>query len=153
MANKHKKNTKINQKIKKYFDNDPFDVGIEQVSVETLSELCHYLGIYDVEHNKKVLLKTIRALWSEANSDFRQEILNFFHANGVIYASAAPKEPNTERSEKIDNILQELHVTAQEGALLYDAFMEVRSKKITIEKMEAKLIHIRYELKKEELQK
>ena len=32
MAKKNKKNSKINQKIKEYFDNDPFDVGIERVS-------------------------------------------------------------------------------------------------------------------------
>ncbi|MFA6196829.1 MAG: SUV3 C-terminal domain-containing protein [Sulfurimonas sp.] len=153
MANKHKKNTKINQKIKKYFDNDPFDVGIERVSTETLSELCHYLGIYDIEHNKKVLLKTIRAFWSEADSDFRQEILNFFNANGIIYFSTTPKEPNTDRSEKIESILKELNVTPEEAALLFDAFMEVRSKKITVEKVESKLVHIRYEMKKEELQK
>lgn len=129
MANKHKKNTKINQKIKKYFDNDPFDVGIERVSVETLSELCHYLGIYDIEHNKKVLIKTIRMLWSEADSDFRQEILNFFHANEIIYYSTAPKEQNQDRNQKIDALLQELHVTPEEAALLSSAFMEVRSKK------------------------
>ncbi|MFA6137869.1 MAG: helicase-related protein [Sulfurimonas sp.] len=153
MANKHKKNTKINQKIKKYFDNDPFDVGIERVSIETLSELCHYLGIYDIEHNKKVLIKTIRMLWSEADSDFRQEILNFFHANEIIYYSTTPKEQNQDRNQKIDALLQELHVTPQEAALLSSAFMEVRSKKITLEKMEAKLLHIRFDLKKEELQK
>lgn len=153
MANKHKKNTKINQKIKKYFDNDPFDVGVERVSTETLSELFHYLGIYDIEHNKKVLLKTLRMLWSEADSDFREHILSFFHANETIYYATSPKEQNQDRSQKIEALLEELHVTPEESALLYDAFMEVRSKKITLEKMEAKLLHIRFELKKEALQK
>ncbi len=153
MANKHKKNTKINQKIKKYFDNDPFDVGIERVSTETLSELCHYLGIYDIEHNKKVIIKTIRMLWSEADSDFREHILDFFHANETIYSSTSPKEQNQDRTQKIEALLQELDVTPEEGALLHEAFMEVRSKKITLEKMEAKLLHIRFDLKKEELQK
>ena len=153
MTKKHKKNTKINQRMKKYFDGDPFDVGIERLSTETLSELCHTLGIYDVEHNKKVLLKTIRMVWSEADSAYRQEILDFFQENGEIYASNIPKEQNLDRSHKIEVLMEELEVTAEEGALLFDAFMDVRSKKITLEKMESKLQHIRYDLKKDMLQK
>lgn len=153
MTKKHKKNTKINQRIKKYFDNDPFDVGIERLSTETLSELCHTLGIYDVEHNKKVLLKTIRMVWSEADTTYRQEILDFFQANGEIYASNIPKEQNLDRVHKIESIMEELNVNAEEGALLFDAFMDVRSKKISLEKMESKLQHIRYDLKKDQLQK
>jgi len=39
MAKKNKKNSKVNQKIKKYFDEDPFDVGVARVSTQTLSEL------------------------------------------------------------------------------------------------------------------
>ncbi len=37
MAKKNKKFTKLNQKIKKYFGNDPFDVGIARVDSMTLS--------------------------------------------------------------------------------------------------------------------
>ncbi len=150
---KHKKNTKINHRIKKYFDNDPFDIGIERVSTETLSELCHALGIYDEEHNKKMLLKTIRMVWSEADSDYRQNILSFFQANGEIYTSNIPKEQNLDRTHKIESLMEELKVTAEERALLFDAFMDVRSKKISLEKMESKLQHIRYDLKKDVLQK
>ncbi len=153
MSKKNKKNSKINQRIRKYFDDDPFDIGIQRVSTETLSELFHTLGIYDIEHNKKMLLKAIRTIWSEADSSIRNDILNFFKANGTIYLSNTPKEPNLERSEKIESILQELDVTSQEASLLYDAFIEVRAKKITIEKMESKLQHIRFEHKKNELQK
>ena len=153
MSKKNKKNSKINQRIRKYFDDDPFDTGIQRVSTETLSELFHTLGIYDVEHNKKMLLKAIRTLWSEADSGIRSDILNFFKANGTIYLCNTPKEVNLERSEKIESLLQELDANSQEAALLYDAFIEVRAKKITVEKMESKLRHIRFELKKSELQK
>jgi len=153
MAKKNKKNTKINQKIRQYFDDDPFDVGIERVSSETLSELFHTLGIYDVEHNKKGLLKHIRMLWSEANSGHRQDILNFFIANGEIYSSGKPKELNLDRDEKIRSLLAELNLSIEEEVLLYEAFADVRSKKITIEKMETKLRHIRFDLKKTILEK
>ncbi|MBU0719934.1 helicase [bacterium] len=153
MAKKNKKITKINQNIRKFFDDDAFDVGVERVSTQTLSELFHTLGIYDVEHNHKVLLKAIRQLWSEADVDMRQNIYNFFREEGTFYKSNIPKEQNTDRSQKIESILEELDVDAQEGALLYDAFSDVRSKKITIEKMESKLRHIRFDLKKNEIQK
>ena len=153
MAKKSKKNIKINQRIKKYFDNDPFDVGIERVSSQTLSELFHTLGIYDIEYSKKELLKTVRMLWSEADSGFRQDILNFFEANGEIYLSNTPKKPNLDRVEKIDSILEELDVNQEEAVLLYEAFNDVRSKKITIEKMESKLRHIRYTMKREKIEK
>ena len=153
MSKKNKKNSKINQKIRKYFDDDPFDVGIERVSTETLSELFSTLGIYDVEHNKDALIKMIRMLWSEADSWFRQEILDFFVANGEVYKSTAPKQPNLDREEKIEMLLGELDVTNDEALKLHQAFGDVRSKKITIEKMESKLGHIRFDMKKERLQK
>ncbi|MCD6433543.1 MAG: helicase [Sulfurimonas sp.] len=153
MSKKNKKNTKINQRIRKYFDDDPFDVGVERVSAETLSEMFATLGIYDIEHSKNVLLKGARMLWSEADSGFRQDILNFFASDGKFYKSDKPKEKNLDRSQKIEAILQELGVDGEEAALLFDAFMDVRSKKITIGKMESKLRHIRFDLKKEECER
>ena len=153
MGKKHKKNIKINQRIKKYFDGDPFDIGIERVSSDTLSELFNTLGIYDIEHNKKIQLKTLRMLWSEADSGFRQDILTFFDNDGVFYKSNIPKKPNLDRTQKIESLLEEVELTHEERALLFDSFMHVRSKKITIEKIESKLQHIRYDLKKERLQK
>ncbi|DAB30242.1 MAG TPA: helicase [Sulfurimonas sp. UBA12504] len=153
MAKKNKKNIKINQKIRKYFDDEPFDIGVERVSTETLSELMHTLGMYDVEYSKAALLKSIRGVWSEADADLRAEILSFFANDGKVYKSTSAKEPILERSQKIEALLHELDASAEEAAFLFDAFMDVRSKKITIEKMESKLKHIRYEMKKEKLQK
>ena len=153
MASKHKKNTKINQRIKQYFGGDPFDVGVERVSSQTLGELFNTLGIHNIEHNKKIQLKTLRMLWSEADSGLRQDILDFFFNEDKFYKSDIPQEPNLDRSQKIESLLQELQVNSEEAAFLFDAFMDVRSKKITIEKMESKLQHIRFDLKKQELQK
>ena len=153
MAKKNKKNTKINQKIRHFFGDDPFDVGVERVSSETLSELFHTLGIYDVQHNKKILLKTIRMLWSEGDIDYKQDILNFFEANGEIYSSGKPKELNLDRDEKIRSLLAEMDLSIEEEVKLYEAFADVRSKKITIAKMESKLRHIRFDMKKTKLEK
>ncbi|QOP46669.1 SUV3 C-terminal domain-containing protein [Sulfurimonas paralvinellae] len=154
MAKKNKKNSKINQRIRKYFDDDPFDVGIERVESKTLSELFAALGIYDIEHNKKLMIKTLRMIWSEAESTMRQDILHFFEADGRVYKSEKPKdEPHFNREEKIDAIIAELDVNDEEALRLREAFATVRAKKITIEKMESKLRHIHFELKKEKLER
>jgi len=154
MARKNKKNSKINQRIRKYFDGDPFDVGIERVESKTLSELFSALGIYDIEHNKKLMVKTLRMIWSEAESVMRQDILHFFEADGRIYKSEKPKdEPHFNREEKIEALLLELDVNEEEALRLREAFATVRAKKITIEKMESRLRHIRYELKREKLER
>ncbi|WP_455757315.1 helicase-related protein [Sulfurimonas sp.] len=153
MGKKNKKNSKINQKIRKYFDDDPFDVGIERVDSQTLSELFHTIGIYDIEFSKDVLVKTIRMLWSEADSNIRQDILNFFSANAEIYLSGKPKQKTLDRSEKLDELIGSLDATATEAALLLDSFIDVRSKKITLAKIESKLRHIRFNEKKERLEK
>ena len=151
MGKKNKKNTKINQRIRKYFDDEPFDIGIERVSSETMSELVHTLGIHDVEHKKEVLLKTIRMVWSEADSGFREDILNFFVANGEIYTSDKPKKKTPDRDQKIHELIDELNLSQEEEILLYDAFIEMRSKKITLAKLESKLQHIRFDIKRENL--
>lgn len=148
MAKKNKKFTKINQKIKKYFDDEPFDVGIERVESDTLSELMHYLGIYDIEYSKPVMIKTVRHLWSNADAVVREQILEFFAQNGKIYKSDKVKEPVAEKMEKINNFLEELDVTSDEAVQLYEAFREVRSKKITFSKMQNKLELIRFEAKR-----
>jgi ATP-dependent RNA helicase SUPV3L1/SUV3 len=118
-----------------------------------LSELFATLGIYDIEHNKKLMLKTLRMIWSEADSAMRLDILHFFESDARIYKSDKPREPSFDREQKIDMLLEELDVNKEEAVLLYEAFLNVRSKKITIEKMESKLRHIRFELKREKLQK
>ena len=153
MAKKNKKNSKINQKIRIYFNDDPFDVGIERVSSQTLSELFGALGIYDIEHNKKLMIKTLRMIWSEAESAMRHDILYFFENNNEIYRGEKEEHPSYDRDDKIEILLNQLDVSPNEATELYALFSTVRSKKITIEKMEAKLRHIRYEEKREALQK
>lgn len=153
MGKKNKKLTKINQKIKHFFHGEPFDIGVELLPTQTLSELIHFLGIYDIDHNKKVLVKALRQLWSEGDVPLRQDILHFLKADGTLYKPKQKQEPQLQRVEKIEELLEELEVSKEEGVLLFEAFSDVRSKKITLEKMEAKLRHIRFEKKKEEIER
>ena len=153
MSKKNKKNTKINQKIRRYFDDDPFDVGVERVDSETLSELFHYLGIYEVSHSKDTLVKTARMVWSEADTTIRKLVLDFFASNGKVYLSKKPKEPDETVLEKIDELLKEYTITTDERTQIYGEFASQRAKKITPEKIYSKLQYIRHEQKMMEIQK
>lgn len=153
MAKKNKKNIKINQRIKTFFDGDPFDVGIERVKSETLSELFSSLGIFEIEHSKDALLKAIRMLWSEADSGFRRDILTFFENEGVVYPSDTTKQPVHTSLEKLDTVLGEFEMTPEEEARIYAEFGDKRAKKITPQKIESKLRHIRLEAKRERIEK
>ncbi len=153
MAKKNKKLTKINQKIKHFFDGDPFDVGVERVEAGTLSELFAYLGIYDISHEKEFLLKTIRMLWSEPDSSLRGDILNFFENEGTIYHAGSKEVVTQQKSEKIDEILNQFELTPDEETLLREYLLTLRTKKITISRAEAKLLHIKFEIKKAEIEK
>ena len=154
MAKKGKKNSKINQRIRHYFDGDGFDVGIERVESATLSELFSALGIYDIEHKKELMVRTLRMIFSEADTPIRQDILHFFENNGKIYkGDKLEKHQVYDRESKIEALLSELDVTPEEAVRLREEFLHIRSKKITIEKMESKLRHIRFEIKKERLEK
>jgi len=148
MAKKNKKFTKINQKIKKYFDDDPFDIGVERVSGSTLSELMHALGIYDIDYEKQKMVKRVRQLWSSSDIVAREQILDFFAQNGKVYKSGKSKEIVSDKMEKINTLLQELDVSAEEAAALFEAFRDVRSKKITLAKMRNKLELLRFEEKR-----
>ncbi len=148
MGSKKKKQLKLNQQIRHYFDGDGFDEGIERVSTSTLSELFHFIALMPDHYERDYLIRRIRRIWSESDTHIRSNIVDFFRADGTIYTTTKIKEQPTLRSEKIASILEEMDTTAEEEALLFNAFIDVRSKKINRYKMEAKLEHIRYEKKR-----
>ncbi len=152
MAGK-KKLAKINHAIRRYFDDAPFDEGIERVEKAALIELAHFLGVLPDAWDRDSLIRLFRRLWSDGDLYLRKEIVAFFKAHGTIYHGTKPVEPSIERTEKIAAIIEEMEVTKSEALLLHNAFIDVRSKKITREKMEAKLAHIRFDLKRKSLEK
>jgi ATP-dependent RNA helicase SUPV3L1/SUV3 len=153
MAKRKKKLSKLNHAIRRFFDNDPFDEGIARVDESTLSTLAHSLGVLPDGWDHDNLVRTIRRLWSEGAVDTRQQIVAFFKEDGRIYPSPAKKEPVTERTDKIDSILEEMDISREEAHLLRNAFADVRTKKINRHKMEQKLIHIRFTKKKAALER
>ena len=146
---KKKKFIKLNQSIRHYFGEDGFDAGIERVPEKTLIELAHALGLVTENYAKRTLVRIFRTLWSEADLDFRRHIVDFFKADGVLYLPRSAKSDHNEHEEKIDMLLEEIQdVTDQERQALHQAFMEVRSRKINLFKLQSKLEMIRFEKKK-----
>jgi ATP-dependent RNA helicase SUPV3L1/SUV3 len=153
MAKKKKKLTRLNASIRRFFDGDGFDEGIERVDTATLGELIQTLGLAPESWEREELIRMLRRLWSDADVDLRAQINAFFTAEGRIYPSPRTKEPSIERSEKIDAILETMEVTPSEARALHNTFIEVRTKKITPQKIEAKLQHLRFEQKRARIEK
>ncbi len=153
MAKKKKKMIKLNQSIRHYFGDEGFDEGIERVDTTTLVALAHTLGIFNGTTDKTTLIKTFRRLWSEGETDNRAMIVDFFRNEGKIYPNPKPREKPHEKEDKIDEMLEAFTITADERRALHAAFMDIRTRKITPEKIAAKIEHIRYVHKREALEK
>ncbi len=153
MAKKKKKMIKLNQSIRHFFGDEGFDEGIERVPTETLIALAHTLGIFNGTTDKTTLMKTFRRLWSEGESDNRAMIVEFFKHEGKTYPNPKPKEKPHEREEKIEELLEGFELTSDERRELHAAFIDTRTRKITPEKIAAKLEHLRYLRKRELLEK
>ncbi len=153
MAKKKKKMIKLNQSIRHFFGDEGFDEGIERVPTEVLIALAHTLGIFNGTTDKPTLIKTFRRLWSEGEAENREMIVAFFKHEGKLYPNPKPKEKPHEKEEKIDEMLEAFEITPQERQELHAAFLDIRTRKITPEKIAAKLEHIRYTQKRERLEK
>jgi ATP-dependent RNA helicase SUPV3L1/SUV3 len=153
MAKKKKKMIKLNQSIRHFFGDEGFDEGIERVPTEVLIALAHTLGIFNGTTDKATLIKTFRRLWSEGETDNREMIVAFFKHEGKIYPNPKPREKPHEREEKIDELLEAFELSDGERRDLHAAFIDIRTRKITPEKIAAKLEHIRYTRKRERLEK
>ncbi len=153
MAKKKKKMIKLNQSIRHFFGDEGFDEGIERVPTETLMALSHALGVFNDTTDKTALIKGFRRLWSEGEGDTRELIVDFFRNDQRTYPNPKPKEKPQEREDKIDELLEGLEITPAERLALHSAFIDIRIRKITPERIASKLDHIRFSLKRENLEK
>lgn len=153
MAKKKKKMIKLNQSIRHFFGEEGFDEGIERVPTDTLIALSHYLGTFDGTTKKESLIKTFRRLWSEGDVENRHLIVDFFTQNAKTYPNPTPREKPHEREEKIDELADGIQMSRDERVALHAAFTDIRTRKITPEKIAAKLEYIRYTHKREQLEK
>ncbi len=153
MAKKKKKLSKYNQIIRNYFDGDGFDEGIERVPLENLIELAHRMGLRDLSTSHEQLVRTFRRLWSEAEVDYRQEIVSFFKELGHTFNKNGEQQSSSDKSEKIEGFLDQLTLTEEEAKALREHFMRERTKRISLPKMEKFLYQLRLAQKLTELEK
>ena len=153
MAKKKKKTMKLNGQMRSFFGGEPFDEGIIRVPAETLIAMAHHIGIFDGTTNNELLIKTFRRLWSQEQDDHRELIVDFFIHDGKRYPNPTPREKPHEREEKIDELFDAFEMSRDERVSLHAAFSDIRTRKITLEKIASKLEHIRYLQKREILEK
>jgi ATP-dependent RNA helicase SUPV3L1/SUV3 len=153
MAKKKKKTMKLNGQIRSFFGGEPFDEGVVRVPTETLVAMAHHIGIFDGTTNKESLIKIFRRLWSQEEDDNRELIVDFFIHNEKRYPNPQPREKPHEKRERIDELLANMELSKEEYVALLESFDEVRTRKITPEKIASKLEHIRFVSKRATLEK
>ncbi len=140
MAKKTKKLTKYNQIIRNYFDGDGFDEGITRVPYDKLVELSHTLSLPQEDLGSEQLIRTFRRIWSEADVQARQDIVNYFRDLGQIFTGNGEKQQSSDKIEKIDSFLDQLTLSEQEAKALHAHFIHERTKRISLPKVE-KVLH------------
>ncbi len=140
MAKKKKKLSKYNQIIRNYFDGDGFDEGITRVPLENLIELAYKLGIRDISPQHDHLVRAFRRLWSEAEVEYRQEIVQYFKDLGELFTGSGEKQASDDKTEKINSFLDQLTLSDEEARALQKHFMNERTKRISLPKIE-KVLH------------
>jgi ATP-dependent RNA helicase SUPV3L1/SUV3 len=144
MAKKKKKYLiKLNNKIRNYFNGLPFDEGVATLDDEKLIELVMLLEVTLPSHTREEMMRTLRRIWSEGEAVSREMIVSYLTQSykSVPY-SGKIKRP-LDKVEKILQLLEEVEHTKHEENLLLDAFIDVKSSKITPEKVINKLHYLR----------
>ncbi len=153
MAKKKKKLTKYNQTIRHYFDGDGFDEGIIRVPLENLIELAHRLGMRDITPTHEHFVRAFRRLWSEADVEYRQEIVQYFKELGQVFGRSGEKQASDDKTEKINSFLDQMTLSDEEARDLHKYFMHERTKRISLPKMEKTLYQMRLAKKLQTLEK
>lgn len=153
MAKKKKKLTKYNQLIRIYFDGDGFDEGITRVPQDKLIELAHSIGLKDEGLSTELLIRSFRRIWSEAEVEPRQHIVNYFKDLGQIFTGSGEREQSTDKLEKINSFLDQINLSDEEAKAMQTHFINERTKRISLPKIEKVLSQMRLGKKLQVLEK
>ncbi len=140
MAKKKKKQSiKINNKVKELMNGEPFDEGIKYLSEDVLVELTMLLDLKVAMLTRKEMVRSLRQVWSEGNTQLRLHIVNYLEQMGI-------KSKKVEINDKVSYILSLLenyeHNKEEEQQIL-SAFIDTKTNKINEEKITNKLNYIR----------
>jgi ATP-dependent RNA helicase SUPV3L1/SUV3 len=143
MAKKKKKYLiKLNNKIRNYFNGLPFDEGIAAVEDDKLIELIMLLELKLDSHEHDDMVRALRRAWSEEGAGTRELIVSYLTQSHKAVHTSKRTAP-LDKVEKIMHILYEVEHSREEENQILDAFINVKSARITPEKIVGKLHYLR----------
>ncbi len=144
MAKKKKKYfIKLNNKIRNYFNGLPFDEGVATLDEDKLIELVMLLELRLPSHTNEEMIRALRRVWSEGEAVSREKIVTYLtQSYKAIPYSGNHKRP-LDKVEKILQLLGDTSYTKHEENLILEAFIDIKSSKITEEKVLNKLTYLR----------
>jgi ATP-dependent RNA helicase SUPV3L1/SUV3 len=143
MAKKKKKYLiKLNNKIRNYFNGLPFDEGIDTLDDDKLIELIMLLELNLASHEHDDMVRALRRVWSEEGAGIRELIVSYLTQSYKAVHHGKTKRP-LDRVEKILQLLEDVEHSKHEENLLLEAFIDVKSAKITQDKIVSKLQYLR----------
>jgi ATP-dependent RNA helicase SUPV3L1/SUV3 len=144
MAKKKKKYfIKLNNKIRNYFNGLPFDEGIATLDEDKLIELIMLLDLRLPSHTKEEMIRALRRVWSEGEAVPREKIVSYLTQSYKAVPYSGDHKRPLDKVEKILQLLGDTSYTKHEENLILDAFIDVKSSKITEEKVLNKLTYLR----------
>ena len=154
MAKKKKKYLiKLNNKIRNYFNGQPFGEGINTVSDDKLIELIMLLELKLPSHEHSDMVRALRRIWSEEGASARELIVSYLvDPYKSVHHDGREKRP-LDKVEKILSFLEKVEHTKKEESLILDAFIDVKNAKINEEKVLSKLGYLRIKNKLHSLEK
>ena len=143
MAKKKKKYLiKLNNKIRNYFNGLPFDEGIANIDDEKLTELIMLLELNLDAYEHDDMVRALRRVWSEEGAGTRELIVSYLTQSHKAVHTSKRSAP-IDKVEKIMHILDEVAHSREEENQILDAFINVKSARITPEKIIGKLHYLR----------
>jgi ATP-dependent RNA helicase SUPV3L1/SUV3 len=148
MAKKKKKYfIKLNNKIRNYFNGLPFDEGVATLDEDKLIELIMLLEVTLPSHTKEDMIRALRRIWSEGEVVSREKIVSYLTQSYKAIPYTDDTKRPLDKVEKILQLLGDTPHTKHEENLLLEAFIDVKSSKITEEKVRNKLSYLRMKTK------
>jgi len=144
MAKKKKKYLiKLNNKIRNYFNGLPFDEGVATLDEDKLIELVMLLELELPSHEHDDMVRALRRVWSEEGASTREMIVSYLTQSYKAVTKGGRERQPLDKVEKILQLLEEVEHSKHEENLLLEAFIDVKSSKITPEKVMNKLHYLR----------
>ena len=153
MAKKKKKYLiKLNNKIRNYFNGLPFDEGVATLNEDKLLELTILVDLKLPSHTNEEMIRALRRIWSEGDAVHREKIVSYLTKS---YKSIPYRETHDlpmDKIEKIVHFLDDIPHSKHEEDMVLESFLDVKSAKITEEKVYNKLNYLRNKNKLQSLE-